>query len=99
MQPLQNQFLLHQFMSGFPGHISKQLRATWELTELNKILERAKQLMANLATITIGCLDELEIDKDDLDCYIDMEQFFMANDTPNSKKAALFLLATGARTC
>ena len=44
-----------------------------------------------MATITIGRLDELDIDKDDFDCYIErMEQFFVAKDIPNAKKAAVF---------
>jgi len=33
---MQNQLLLHQFVSGLPGHISKQLRVTGEITELNR---------------------------------------------------------------
>jgi len=42
---MQNQLLLHQFVSCLPVHISKQLRATGEVTELNKVLERAKLFM------------------------------------------------------
>ena len=49
--------------------------------------------------MTIGCLDELDVDKDDFDCYVErMEQFFLANDVPSAKKAALFFSAIGAIT-
>ena len=54
----------------------------------------------HLATrmVTIGRLEELDVDKDDFDCYVErMEQFFLANDVPNAKKAAVFLSAIGAR--
>ena len=51
-----------------------------------------------MVTITIGRLDELDIDKDDSNCYIErMEQIFVANHVPNATKAAVFLSAIGAR--
>lgn len=40
-----NQLLLHQFVSGLPAHIGKQLRATGEVNDLDRVLERAKLLM------------------------------------------------------
>ena len=54
----------------------------------------------HLATrmVTIGRLDELDVDKDDFDCYVErMEQFFLVNDVLNAKKAAVFLSTIGAR--
>ena len=48
--------------------------------------------------VTIGRLDELDVDKDDFDCYVErIEQFFLANDVLNAKKAAAFLSTIGAR--
>ena len=40
-----NQLVLHQFVSGLPSRIGKQLRATGEVSDLDKVLERAKLLM------------------------------------------------------
>ena len=40
-----NQLLLHQFVNGLPGHISKQLRATGEVNDLDRVMERAKLLI------------------------------------------------------
>ena len=40
-----NQLLLHQFVSGLPAHIAKQLHATGEVSDLDRVLERAKLLM------------------------------------------------------
>ena len=40
-----NQLLLHQFVSGLPAHIGKQLQATGEVNNLDRVLERAKLLM------------------------------------------------------
>ena len=37
--------LIHQFVSGLPVSISKQLRATDELNDLDAVTERAKLLM------------------------------------------------------
>ena len=39
------QLLLHQFVSGLPISISKQLRAMGELNDLDAVTERAKLLM------------------------------------------------------
>ena len=39
------QLLLHQFVSGLPVHIGKQLRATGDVSDLDRVLERAKLLM------------------------------------------------------
>ena len=39
------QLLLHQFVSGLPVNISKQLRATGALDDLDIVVERAKLLM------------------------------------------------------
>ena len=39
-----DQLLLHQFVSGLPSHISKQLRATGEVNDLDRVIERAKLL-------------------------------------------------------
>ena len=41
----QKQLLIHQFVSGLPVSISKQLRATGELNDLDAVTERAKLLM------------------------------------------------------
>jgi len=38
--------LLHQFLAGLPGSISRQLRATGVGDDLNVVVERAKLLMA-----------------------------------------------------
>ena len=38
------QLLLHQFVSGLPASISKQLRATGEVNDLDVIMERANCL-------------------------------------------------------
>ena len=40
-----NQLLLHQFISGLPAHIIKQLQATGEVRDLDRVLEQAKPLM------------------------------------------------------
>ena len=40
-----NQLLLHQFINGLPGHISKQLRVTGEVNNLDRLMERAKLLI------------------------------------------------------
>ena len=39
------QLLLHQFVSGLPVSISKQLRATGAVNDLDEVMERAKLLM------------------------------------------------------
>ena len=41
---MRNQLVLHQFVSELPGHIGKQLRATGEVNDLDKVLEWAKLL-------------------------------------------------------
>lgn len=41
-----NQLLLHQLLSGLPASVSKQLRATGETTKLDKVMERARLLLA-----------------------------------------------------
>ena len=47
---------------------------------------------------TIGHLDELQVGTEDFGCYIEhMEQYFIANDVPESKKVAAFLSAIGAK--
>ena len=38
--------LLHQFLSGLPGPVSQQLRATGDTKELEAVVQRAKVLMA-----------------------------------------------------
>jgi len=40
-----NQLVLHQFISRLPSQIGKQLHATEEVSDLDKVLERAKLLM------------------------------------------------------
>ena len=40
-----NQLVFHQFVSGLPSRIGKRLRATGEVSDLDKVLERAKLLM------------------------------------------------------
>ena len=39
------QLLLHQFVTGLPSRVSKQLRAVGEINDLDKVLERAKLLL------------------------------------------------------
>ena len=39
-----NQLLLHQLLAGLPSSISKQLRATGDTTDLDRVLERARLL-------------------------------------------------------
>ena len=47
---------------------------------------------------TIGRLDELQVGTEDFDCYVEhMEQYFIANDIPEGKKAPAFLSAIGAK--
>ena len=41
----QKQLILHQFLSGLPANISKQLRATGEVNNVDAVMERAKLLM------------------------------------------------------
>ena len=41
----QMQLLLHQFVTGLPSRVSKQLRAVGEINNLDKVLERAKLLL------------------------------------------------------
>jgi len=36
---------IHQFLTGLPTAISRQLRATGEATELDKVVERARLLL------------------------------------------------------
>ena len=43
---MHTQLLLHQFVSGLPVHIGKQLRAMGDVSNLDRVLERAKLLMA-----------------------------------------------------
>ena len=40
-----NQLLIHQFLTGLPTHVSKQLWAAGEIDDLDKLLERAKLLL------------------------------------------------------
>ena len=40
-----DQLLLHQFINGLPIHISKQLRATGEVNDLDRVMERVKLLI------------------------------------------------------
>lgn len=37
--------LIHQFLVGFPAEISKQLRATGEIEDVDKLIQRTKLLM------------------------------------------------------
>ena len=39
------QLVLHQFITSLPVHVSKQLRATGEVSDLDKVLERAQLLL------------------------------------------------------
>ena len=41
-----SQLVLHQFMAGLPPHVSAQLRATGDMKELDRTVERAHLLMA-----------------------------------------------------
>ena len=40
-----DQLLRHHFISELPTHISKQLRATGEMNDLDRVIERAKLLL------------------------------------------------------
>ena len=42
---VREQMLIHQFLTGLPTDISRQLRATGEAKELTKVVERARLLM------------------------------------------------------
>ena len=44
-EDIQKQLLLHQFVSRLPANISKQLRATGEVSNVDAVMERAKLLM------------------------------------------------------
>ena len=39
------QLLIHQFLTGLPTHVSRQLWAAGEIDDLNKVLGRAKLLL------------------------------------------------------
>ena len=39
------QLLIHQFLTGIPDKVSKQLRATGEIDDLERIIQWAKLLM------------------------------------------------------
>ena len=39
------QLVLHQFVTGLPAHVSKQLRVTGKVGDLDKVLERAQLLL------------------------------------------------------
>ena len=39
------QLLLHQFLNSLPNYVSRQLRAAGEISDLDKLLERAKLLL------------------------------------------------------
>lgn len=56
-------------------------------------------MATRMATNTsIGRLDQLHIGTEDFDCYIErMEQYFIANDVPETKKVAAFLSTMGAK--
>lgn len=41
----QGQLLLHQFVTGLPNRVSKQLRAVGEVNDLDKVLQRAQLLL------------------------------------------------------
>ena len=43
---LEHQLLLHQFLTGLPSLLSRQLRATGEARDLNSSVERARLLMS-----------------------------------------------------
>lgn len=43
---VQNQLLLHQLLAGLPTTVSKQLRATGDINDLEKTLERARLLLS-----------------------------------------------------
>ena len=40
------QLLLHQFLAGIPGHVSQQLRAIGNTTDLQRVVEKARLLMS-----------------------------------------------------
>ena len=40
------QLLLHQFLAGIPGHVSRQLRAMGDTTDLQWVVEKARLLMS-----------------------------------------------------
>ena len=39
------QLVLHQFITGLPAHVSKQLHTTGEVSDLDKVLDRAELLL------------------------------------------------------
>ena len=43
--PTRQQLLIHQFLTGLPDAVSKQLRATGDIDDLDKLVQRAKLLM------------------------------------------------------
>ena len=46
----------------------------------------------------VGHLEELQLETEDFDCYIEcMEQYFIANDIPEAKKVAALLSTIGAK--
>ena len=59
--------LLHQFLSGLPASISRQLRATGDTKELDAVVQRAKVLMAvseqeQAAAMTVAPQSPCEVD-------------------------------------
>ena len=63
-----NPLLLHQFLSGFPGSISRQLRALGDTKDLGAVVQRAKVLMTVMeheqtAALTSTAATSSEVDQ------------------------------------
>ena len=63
------QMLIHQFLTGLPTDISRQLRATGEAKKLTKVVERARLLMTidnqSLSQSVAACTSKLETETKD----------------------------------
>ena len=58
------QLLLHQFVAGLPGHVSKQLRAVGEIDDLDKVIERAKLLLTIDKRENIAAIETTEMPRE-----------------------------------
>ena len=60
--PTRKQLLIHQFLTGIPVEVSKQLRAAGEIEDLDRLIQRAKLLM------TLDCREKTAaIEKQQMD--------------------------------
>ena len=56
-----NQLLLHQLLAGLPSSISKQLHATGDTTNVDRVLERAVEAITPTQICTWNCKQAVNI--------------------------------------